>query len=238
MIKNIFRKNNSAFSLTEMSIVIIVIGVLMGAMLKGKNLIDKAKLRAIISENSTHTVSLNSFYTKYSQYPGDFDLAEDYWGAGNTDAGDNDGKIEFKIGSIYEGYRAWQHLSFAGMTDGAYLGNETTGAAQVEIDVPLSKSKGGFFLEYGTHGFTENNALVLGTPIAVGGSAVVVNGLFTANDAMEIDAKIDDSVATTGSVRGQDGDGSDAQDCVVTASSIYKISNSDPDCTLAFEVYP
>ncbi len=234
----------SGFSLTEMAVSISVIAMIMAGVLEGRNLIEDAKERSIINETSKYKVAVSSFYAKYDKYPGDFDEAVAFWGAGTNSNGDNNGKMEFKNGSaVYEGYRAWQHLSYAKMIDAVFVGTQTTSAATLDSDVPKSRSGGGYFFDYSVFNMTEFNALVLGKPVATSATPILVQGIFTPSEGFNIDAKADDGVPTTGSIRGQDGNGSTAGTCVndltsngATSDDIYKISVSGKDCTLAFKI--
>ena len=233
---------DAGFSLIELSIVVVIIAILIGAVVQGRGMIENAKLRTIISEVSEHRVSLNSFYAKYNKFPGDFDEAVAYWGGTTTD-GDNDGQIEFVTGGVYEGYRAWQHLSYAKMINVALVGTETTGAAVLETDIPKSIHKGGYFLEYAVFGLTDANVLVLGGPVATSSAPILVSGIFTISQAHKIDNKSDDGEPSTGSVRGKDGNGAAAESCVDDPSDdgpnsedFYKPIAPGDNCTLGFKM--
>lgn len=241
-------KKNNGFSLTELAVVVVIIAFILSAVLKGQNLINAAKIEAIVAEVSKNKVSITSFYNKYGKYPGDFNEAVANWGATTKD-GDDDGKIEFinTLGTpTYEGYLAWQHLTYAQMTSDPYVGTATTGAAVPVTDIPASRIGGGFFLDYsssatnydhvtsGAYGFLAKNVMILGTPVATSASPVLVNGVMTPNQAMELDVKMDDGVPTTGRVRGADGSASTAGNC--QATNIYVITKTGKDCIMIFKL--
>ena len=234
----IIKHKTQGFSLTEISIVLVIIGLILAAVLGGKSLIAEAKLRATITEVEKLKVALNSFYAVYDAYPGDMGEASTFWlGATN---GDDNGKIEFKQGSVYEGYNAWQHLSYARILEKAYLGTQTTGLATTDSDIPASNIKGGgYFLDYGIHGISTHNVIVLGRPYShvAGDANVKINSLLTPQQAFEIDAKIDDSNPENGTVRGTDGADATAADCIKTSTSpdVYDLSKEDSKCALTFE---
>lgn len=238
------------FSLTELSVVVVIIAILLAGILKGQNLINEAKLQAIVSEVSSHKVAVNSFYAKYAKYPGDFNEAVAYWGA-TTANGDNNGYIEFKntvVTPVYEGYRLWQHLSYAGMVNSPYLGTATTSIPALGTDVPLSKSGGGYLFDYSSSGTTYNgviggaygmdlkNVMILGIPIATVASPVKVNGVLTATQAMSLDTKMDDGLASSGNVEGSKGVGSASPSCYYATDGRYRISLSGADCIMIFNV--
>jgi prepilin-type N-terminal cleavage/methylation domain-containing protein len=235
----------NGFSLTEMSVVIVIIAMIVAGVMKGSNLIESAKLRSIIAESAEYKIALNSFVAKYVQYPGDFNGAVAFWGAAKNADGDNDGKIEFVntlATPVYEGYRSWQQMAYAKMLKSPYLGTQTTSAAAVEIDVPKSKSGGGYFLEYGVFGMSNANSLILGMPTA-STTTILTNGVFTASQAEDIDAKIDDGNPSGGAVRGKDGSSSATEACVddplddgISTDDFYKLAATGKDCILAFKM--
>jgi len=238
------KASSSGFSLVEMSIVIVVMALIVAAAMQGVNMIEKAKLRNVLSEISDIKMAINSFKTKYDKLPGDFDKAVAYWGA-TTENGDADGKIEFVNGStIYEGYRAWQHLAYAQMVKTPYLGTETTGAAELGKDVPESKIGGGYFVEYDIFGLTEMTSLAFGVPVATSVAPILVNGVITPAQAQELDNKVDDGEPMTGTVRGADGNGSASNTCINagadttdgTSDDYYNITLDGKDCTMAFKL--
>jgi len=149
----------AGFTLIELSIVLVVIGLLVGGVLVGRDLIRTAELRAVISERESFQTATQSFRLKYNALPGDFASAESIWGSDancpNTPAnnqpktetcnGNGDGKVADALtgspDTQYESARYWQHLAAAGLVHGAFTG--ATGAASsytsvVGVNVPES----------------------------------------------------------------------------------------------------
>jgi prepilin-type N-terminal cleavage/methylation domain-containing protein len=225
-------KKQFGFSLVELSIVIVIIGLLVAAATQGKGLLESARVRSIISEFTEHKLSAESFKLKYGKYPGDFNEAGANWGA--TSNGDADGKIEFVASTVYEGYRAWQHLTYAKMTKAVYSGTLTTAAAQLEIDIPKSAQTGGYVFENGILGLTGKNVIALGTPLA-STTTISLGGTITPKQGLSIDNKTDGGNPSTGSIRAIDGNGSVANSCV-TATPIYNISNEGKNCVIGLAI--
>lgn len=230
------------FSLVEISVVLVIIALIASAATVGVNMIEAAKIRAIVSEFGKYTVAINSFSAKHEQFPGDFSEAEDNWGASNTDNGNNDGHIQFENSDgVHEGYLAWQHLSFEKMLNATYPGTRGDGIAVVGTDVPLSTSKGGYFLDYAAFGFSEANVLILGKA-ANSTAGVVVAGVLTPSQALEVDVKMDDGEPKTGTVRGADGSGATAENCInlngngAGSDDFYNIALKGADCTIAVKM--
>ena len=134
------------FSLVELSIVLVILGLLVGGVLSGQSLIRAAELRAVTTEYSRYITAVQSFRDKYFALPGDMSNAVKYWAqaAGGTadgmDAacaallvasttpttcnGDGNGQISDIVyaNNGYEVYRSWQHLANAGLIEGSYSG--------------------------------------------------------------------------------------------------------------------
>jgi prepilin-type N-terminal cleavage/methylation domain-containing protein len=74
----------NGFTLVEIAIVLVVIGLLVGAILVGRDLIHAAELRSVLSDVEKFKTAANTFRLKYNCLPGDCTNATDYWG---TDPG-------------------------------------------------------------------------------------------------------------------------------------------------------
>ncbi len=128
--------SKSGFSLIELTIVIAIIGVLIGATMVGRDFINKADLADAMAEAESLTQAYNRFLERYGEPPGDFTGATDIWGArstcpppgasgiNGTDTcdGDGDQKIDGDSATPYETFLATQHLSLATLIPGLYTG--------------------------------------------------------------------------------------------------------------------
>lgn len=74
-------RKQSAFSLVELSIVLVILGLLTGGILGGQALIRAAELRSVSSDVSRHITAANTFRDKYFALPGDMPNAVRFWGA-------------------------------------------------------------------------------------------------------------------------------------------------------------
>ncbi|MCY4325802.1 MAG: prepilin-type N-terminal cleavage/methylation domain-containing protein, partial [Betaproteobacteria bacterium] len=68
-------KQGRGFTLVEIAIVLVIIGLLLGGILKGQELIDTAKVRAIADRQSALKIAWFSFVDRYGAIPGDWDRA-------------------------------------------------------------------------------------------------------------------------------------------------------------------
>ena len=81
--------NNKAFSLIELSIVLIIIGLLVAGITNGQSLIESAKIRSIINEFRGYRYAVNTFYSLKGRLPADTN---------------NDGRFGEYSGDNYAGY--------------------------------------------------------------------------------------------------------------------------------------
>jgi len=246
--KKTFSSKKSAFSLIELSIVLIIIGLLIAGITGGASLIKSSELRSIMGEARGYAVAVNSFFTQYDQYPGD---AINAVGAESKGNGDRDNKIEFvndnSSGTIHaEGVEAWYDLKDIGAIDLALVSvSFTSPPILVPVtNIPGSKIKGaGWVFDYNIS--TLQNVVVLtgttaaysiASPGVAGSTSTMVNGLnylpaaealasrnasteiISAPDALSIDSKIDDGKANTGNVQAVVQDTTAGNDCVDSAT--------------------
>jgi prepilin-type N-terminal cleavage/methylation domain-containing protein len=115
----------NGFTLVELSIVIVIIGILVAAVTAGVEMINQAKLRAVISDFKKYEVAVLAFRARYNQLPGDMINAADYFAncaqtQSNCNGGGND-KINYidLIGGNTEGgnesVKTFRHLYLANM---------------------------------------------------------------------------------------------------------------------------
>ena len=60
------------FTLIELSIVLVVIGLLTAGVLIGQSLVDSAKVGRVIRDIQQYTIAANNFKSTYKQWPGDY----------------------------------------------------------------------------------------------------------------------------------------------------------------------
>jgi len=103
------------FTLVEIAIVLVIIGLLLGGVLKGQSLIDSAKVKNIIQQANALTSAVSAYQDKFRALPGDDPLATAHV-PGATGNGNGDGQIsEYQL--------APQHLALAGFITGSFNGS-------------------------------------------------------------------------------------------------------------------
>lgn len=218
--------SQSAFSLVELSIVLVILGLLTGGILGGQALIRAAELRAVSTEHNRWVTAIRTFQDKYFALPGDMTNATAFWGAadGNngigsdcrgaqtldrrTCNGNGDGFI--RPHPDLEDSRVWQHLSNAGLIEGSYVGTGLPYVTACNVlepgcAVPGSKFKSGlwsFFISDNSYiypPYQNRNAFALAKSPHFGNNrpqAFIMSG----EEAWNIDSKIDDGSPGTGMV--------------------------------------
>jgi prepilin-type N-terminal cleavage/methylation domain-containing protein len=203
------------FSLIELSIVLVILGLLSGGILAGQSMIRAAELRSVTSDFQRYSTATYSFRDKYFAYPGDMADALRFWPncaaiGTNVCYGDGDGMVEDSPTSATgseEKVRAWQHFAFAGLIEGSYSGDwPAAGPVVPGRDVPASKiSRGGYW--YGllvNHYGKTAQALEFGAA-RTGNHQHPAAGILSPEETWNIDIKLDDGLASQGKFLGVDG---------------------------------
>lgn len=85
------------FTLVELAIVLVIIGLILGMAFKGKDLIDGAKVKNMQAQYNKVVAGFNIYYEKYGAYPGDGCTALVALGPTTTCAGTKDGVLGTSI---------------------------------------------------------------------------------------------------------------------------------------------
>lgn len=207
----------AGFTLVEIAIVLVIIGLLLGGILKGQEMITQAKIKNVINDMTGVAAAMYGYQDRYRSLPGDDKNAGTRW-TGVTSSGDGDGVI---IGAYTapitsgvgvtpvtgpESALFWHHLRLAGFVSG-------TGA-----DQPFNAVNGKMGVQTST-----GVAATLSTGV-LGPNPFTALMLCSANlpdkIAISVDAQTDDGVGTTGTVRGQDQAGT-ANPAIAATASTY-----------------
>lgn len=118
---------NSGFTLIEIAIVLVIIGLLLGGVLKGQELINNARVRNIISQQDSYKAAFFAFQDRFRALPGDYAQASANIPGitkGNSGAGqDGDGGNQIDDdATCKESIVAWAQLTKAGFISGSFDG--------------------------------------------------------------------------------------------------------------------
>lgn len=188
------QKSNRGVTLVEIAIVLVIIGLLLGGILKGQELINNAKVRAIADRQNSLKVAWYAFVDRYQSIPGDYTRAnQNVPGAGKNDPGTNknagNGIIEPNESPL-----VFQHLTGAG-----YLRCPQCAAlkaAPPTVDNSLTNNYGGVMAIFSDGAFYASKG-------ASGGALrlfIHTGPRIPSNIIEEVDRKLDDGIANTGDV--------------------------------------
>ena len=227
-----------AFTLIELSIVLAVVALLLGGVLASIEGVKSAKTRTTLSQVTEIMIAIEQFAELYHYLPGDLLNADDYWGArcDSTPAncnGDGNWQVDFAAAAT-EDNRVFQHLQLAGLYE---KGTSYTTSLVPGSSIPEAAFSGGglwFATHNGMHGRNLGNALVLA---AREDDNALDAGLITPRIALDIDEKVDDSLASTGFVQAAYGEdvGSGCVSGGWSAAGVsYVLTDETNSCRLAF----
>lgn len=141
-----------AFSLVELSIVLVILGLLTGGILSGQSLIRAAELRSISSDFTRIHTALMTYQDKYFSIPGDHNNAFRFFGtncAATADEcnGDGNGFVGATISgrTFQESYQAINHLALTGLIEGSYTGVASTPSVNGTNIIPSKLQNAGFW---------------------------------------------------------------------------------------------
>jgi prepilin-type N-terminal cleavage/methylation domain-containing protein len=221
---NTLHRRERGFTLVELSIVLVIIGLLIGAVLKGQELIDSARMKSQMTQLQSYKTAASIFRDRYNGIPGDYNGAEERFGA-TTDGGfgiadgDADGLIEANAGGTAEDEQFWAHLVATEMLTG--IGGDEFILGEM---LPSGKVGGGVnAISVAANGNTRN-WLRLGTPNTAGDTT---GALMIPADAAELDTQFDDGLADSGDIQAT---GNNCQ-----SGGAYTFSNDTRQCVFFYD---
>jgi prepilin-type N-terminal cleavage/methylation domain-containing protein len=120
------KRSVQGFTLIEIAIVLVIIGLLLGGVLKGQELITGARVRNLISQQDGIKAAFFGFQDRYRALPGDYAAADQNINCtGGCPSGNGNGRVEDAAGSK-EYIFTWTHLTAAGFLNGSYTANSGT----------------------------------------------------------------------------------------------------------------
>ena len=209
-------KKQSGFTLVEIAIVLVIIGLLLGGILKGQELINSARVRNMADQNSGIQAAYFGFIDRYRQVPGDWaalPAAQAIGDATVTLGGNGNGRID---NTLAEAAAVFSQLSKSNFLGGGFTPATLATAPANEGDYianiasPVNAFNGPLILtrNAGYSGTTSTRLnLHMGTNVPV-------------SIARELDIKVDDGLPNTGVLRMTIPDGT-----VTTFDTISFVSN-------------
>src|SRR5438552_12184309 len=90
---NLKKSTEAGFTLVEIAIVLVIIGLLLGGILKGQEMITQAKIKNIVNDFNGITAAINSYQDRYRTLPGDDLSAATRWATQGAISGNGDGQF-------------------------------------------------------------------------------------------------------------------------------------------------
>jgi prepilin-type N-terminal cleavage/methylation domain-containing protein len=202
--------SQSGFTLVEIAIVLVIIGLLLGGVLKGQEMIENAKVKSLINDFNAIKTAYYTYQDRYRRLPGDdgplatLTARGGLWAA-VTQAGDTNGILNATAPNTFNGTAEngalFSHLRAAGLLTG---NPADTGADAL----PRNAFGGriGITQEGNTLGYSVNELPVLLCASMIPGKA-----------AAAIDRQLDDGVPNSGSVRAAQVNGNNFSGAAATA---------------------
>lgn len=191
------KTNQKGFTLVEIAIVLVIIGLLLGGILKGQEMITQAKIKNIISDFSGISAAFHGYQDRYRALPGDDNGAAARWAAAPAaTSGNGNGVVAgtynnagAACAAAVEACSWWDHLRRSGFVAGSGV-NQPLNAVSGVVGVQTGDGAGG---------------PVLGGAAGVGGffGLMMCSANHPDKVAIATDTQMDDGVRLTGSVRGQ-----------------------------------
>jgi len=184
------QQQQAGFTLIELAIVLVIIGLLLGGVLKGQELINSAKVKNMASDFKNTQVYIYGYQDKYRALPGDDRLAMTHLTGGQNASGGTlgNGVIEGDWDSATlttEAALFWQHVRLAGLAAGP--------TSTADATYFPTNADGGRIGIQSTSGFNG--------PTGLTGAYVICSAGVLGKFAKQLDTTLDDGETSTGSFR-------------------------------------
>lgn len=207
-------RKQKGFTLIEIAIVLVIIGLLLGGVLQGQQLIENSRVRAASNDFTGIPAAAYAYVDRYRRFPGDDGDLTALTGRGGawanvTVAGNTDGVLAGPAvaatftAPITEAIGFWQHSRAAGFISG------NPAAATVATGLLPQNPFGGLT--------AVSSAAIQGIPVNV--NKVCMNNL-SGTAAQALDTRLDDGSPVTGNFRATPG-AAPAAAAMTPATAVY-----------------
>ena len=180
------KAGQGGFTLVEIAIVLVIIGLLLGGILKGQEMITQAKIKNVVNDFNGMTAAVNSYQDRYRAFPGDDLNASTRWAGGVS--GNGNGLISGNYNqnvtttptTAQESNLFWWHLRQSGFVAGVTTASAAAGQQ------PSNAVNGMMGVQTGGYGFS---------------SSIICSSNLPDKVAIAVDTQMDDGAPAGGQVR-------------------------------------
>ncbi|HHM04798.1 MAG TPA: prepilin-type N-terminal cleavage/methylation domain-containing protein [Gammaproteobacteria bacterium] len=116
------KQQQSGFTLVEIAIVLVIIGILLGGILKGQEMITNAKVRNVVDQGSAIKAAFFAFQDRYRALPGDYSVASTNIAGVSVGVNGGNGDGNGRVDTNNDRGLFWLHLAAAGFITGNFDG--------------------------------------------------------------------------------------------------------------------
>ncbi|MBA3902725.1 MAG: prepilin-type cleavage/methylation domain-containing protein [Rhodocyclaceae bacterium] len=199
------RQQQSGFTLVEIAIVLVIIGLLLGGVLKGQELINSAKVKNFANDFRNIPLFIYGYQDKYKALPGDDSGAVAHLGAGATQialaSGGGTAGNGVINGNWWDGAASLAASESVAFWEHVRRANLAAGATAIAADSDLPKNADGGWIGIESGSTVAANQYITG----LSGTYIVCSAGILGKFAKQLDSNVDDGNPFTGSMRATPG---------------------------------